>query len=261
MIHKEQGNIDLGLDHNEKIQANIEELHQPFPKLKDSSIVNSQLVHVFSNKRQNPEEQTLEYVNPFMEQTPKREVVMAKHEGTFTRMTQKSNPFITKMFTYLLMFYLLIIMMTHIGSDLFLDLIIALLLLSSWYFDMPRMIKSFMYKAMAGIVIALVFDIIWLIIYHKAYWLTAYQDSYSLWRFRRYIVVMTYILIAVRIIVLVVLFLILREIKTGDGQSEFMNRNEGAGDIYSAQDNKGYDPSQQDTFDPFSNNKSYPRMN
>lgn len=33
MIHEEQQMIDLGIQHNDKIRANIRELHQPFPQL------------------------------------------------------------------------------------------------------------------------------------------------------------------------------------------------------------------------------------
>ena len=256
MIHEEQQMIDMGIEHNQKLHANIQELHQPFPQMGESSMGNSNMVHVFSRKPQEHQEQELDYVNPFTENNIQRKTVNPMIEGNFSRMSQKSNSLITKIFIYLLIFYLLVTLMTHLYSDLFLDLIVGLLLLSAWYFDIPRMIKGFVYKAIGGIVAALLFDIIWLVIYHSPWWSTAYQDSYSLYKLRRYTVVMTYILIFVRVLVLVGLALVLNEIKKGDGKSEFQ-RDENQttpSKLLDHKYNQGYNPEQSNTgnFDPFS---------
>lgn len=267
MIHEEQQMIDMGIEHNQKLHANIQELHQPFPQMAESSIGTSNLVQVFSKRAPEEQEQELDYVNPFTEQGIHRKNVSPLVEGNFSRMSQKNNSLISKIFLYLLVAYLIITLMTHLYADLFLDLIVGLLLLSAWYFDIPRMIKSFVYKAMAGIGIALVFDIIWLIFYHSPWWSTAYQDSYSLYRLRRYTVVMKYILIFVRILVLVGLGLVLNDIKKGDGRSEFQKdtgENVTPSTIYKHKDNQGYDPAKSNTayFDPFSGgNGNFPSLN
>lgn len=255
MIHEEQQMIDMGIEHNQKLHANIQELHQPFPQMAESSIGTSNLVHVFSKKPREEQEQELDYVNPFTEHNHAHKNVNPMVEGKFSRMSQKNNSLISKVFLYLLIAYLLITFMTHLYSDLFLDLIVGLLLLSAWYFDVPRMIKGFVYKAMAGVGIALVFDIIWLVIYHSPWWSTAYQDSYSLYRLRRYTVVMKYILIFVRILVLVGLGLVLAGIKKGDGRSEFEKdqiQQVTPSQIYQHKQNAGYNPAKSNTayFDP-----------
>lgn len=180
-------------------------------------------------------------------------------EGKFSLMTEKTNPLISKLFTYTLFAYILIILMTHLGRDIFLDLIAGLLLLSAWYFDIPKLLKQFVYKVIGAVAMAIIFDIVWLVLYHKPFWNTGYQDSFSLWRFRRYLVVMSYILMAVRILILVFLVLILGEIKKGEGQSEFVNQPEYS-DIVNHPDNAGYNPEGQGTtFDPFAGrDASYP---
>jgi len=265
MIHEEQQMIDMGIEHNQKLHANIQELHQPFPQMAESSMGNSNLVHVFSRKAPDPQEQELDYVNPFTENNIQRKNVNPMIEGNFSRMSQKSNSFITKIFLYLLIFYLLVTLMTHLYSDLFLDLIVGLLLLSSWYFDIPRMIKAFVYKAIGGVVIALLFDIIWLVIYHSPWWSTAYQDSYSMYRLRRYTVVMTYILIFVRLLVLAALALVLNEIKKGDGRSEFQKNDQNhttPSKIYDHKYNQNYNPANSNTayFDPLGGSSGFPTV-
>lgn len=267
MIHEEQQMIDMGMEHNQKLHANIQELHQPFPMMAESSMGNSNLVHVFSKKQTEQQEQELDYVNPFTENNVTRKAVNPMVEGNFSRMTQKSNSLISKIFLYLLIAYLLITLMTHLYSDLFLDLIVGFLLLSSWYFDIPRLIKGFVYKAIGGVVIALLFDIIWLLIYHSPWWSTAYQDSYSMYKLRRYTIVMTYIMIFVRLLVIAGLALILTEIKKGDGVSEFqkkeINQNVRPSQIYNNKYNDGYDPSRSnaDYFDPLAGRNSFPMVN
>ena len=267
MIHEEQQMIDMGMEHNQKLHANIQELHQPFPMMAESSMGNSNLVHVFSKKPAEHQEQELDYVNPFTENNVTRKAVNPMVEGNFSRMTQKSNSLISKIFLYLLIAYLLITLMTHLYSDLFLDLIVGFLLLSSWYFDIPRMIKGFVFKAIGGVAIALLFDIIWLLIYHSPWWSTAYQDSYSMYKLRRYTIVMTYIMIFVRLLVIAGLVLILTEIKKGDGVSEFQkndnNQQLRPSQIYHNKYNDGYDPSRSnaDYFDPLAGRNSFPMVN
>ena len=202
-------------------------------------------------------------INPFLDPgAPEENEIGSHQEGKFSRMTEKTNPLISKLFTYTLLVYILIILMTHLGRDIFLDLIAGLLLLSAWYFDIPKLLKQFIYKSIGAIVLAIVFDIIWLVLYHKPYWKTGYQDSFSLWRFRRYLVVMSYILMFVRVLMMVLLILLLGEIKKGEGQSEFVNQPEYS-DINSHPDNKGYDANNPagTNFDPFnSRDASYPRV-
>lgn len=267
MIHEEQQMIDMGIEHNQKLHANIQELHQPFPQMAESSMGTSNLVHVFSKKPREEEEQELDYVNPFMEHNLARKTVNPMVEANFSRMSQKNNSLISKVFLYVLIAYLLITLMTHLYSDVFLDLIVGLLLLSAWYFDIPRMIKQFVYKAMVGIGVALIFDIVWLIFYHSPWWSTAYQDSYSMYKMRRYTVVMKYILIFVRILVLVGLGLVLSGIKKGDGRSEFQkdeNQQVTPSQIYQQKHNPGYDPAKSNNvyFDPLSSGQNqFPGIN
>ena len=261
MIHEEQQMIDMGIEHNQKLQANIQELHQPFPQMAETSMGNSNVVHIFSRKAPELQEQELDYVNPFTEQNVTRKAVDPMVEGTFSRMNQKSNSLISKIFLYILIVYLLVTLMTHLYRDLFMDLIVGLLLLSSWYFDIPKMIKSFVFKAIGGIVVAIVFDVIWLIIYHSPWWSTAYQDSYSMYKMRRYSLVMTYILIFVRILVLIGLGLVLNEIKKGDGRSEFEQEGRSQvnpSGIFTHRANQNYDPNKPQTgqFDPYGGNSN-----
>jgi len=137
MIHEEQQMIDMGIEHNQKLQANIRELHQPFPQMAETSMGQSNVVHVFSKKAPDLEEQQLDYVNPFTENNITRKAVDPMTEGKFTRTGQQSNSLITRVFLYLLIFYLFVALMTHLYRDLFLDLIVGFLLLSAWYFDIP----------------------------------------------------------------------------------------------------------------------------
>ena len=266
MIHEQQVMIDTGYEQNAKIHANIQELYRPFPSLAQSGIGNSETFQVFKKTQNENTERDIGNMNPFEQKMTTPDLELQKMEQRVPQAERKSNSLISKLFFYFLIFYLLVTLMTHLDSDLYLDLICGLLLLSSWHFNTPRMIRQFVIKAIVGIAIALLFDIIWLAIYNKPWWNTGYDDSYSMLHFRRYIIVMTYILIVVRIIMIVFLVLLLREIKSDDHYSEFESRSEtynsALGDHYSHNDNRQYDPSKsnQVSFDPFAGDGSYPRL-
>lgn len=266
MIHEQQVMIDTGYEQNAKIHANIQELYRPFPSMAQSGIGNSETFQVFKKTHNDNVERDVGNLNPFEQKITSPDMELQKVEKIIPHAEKKSGSFISKLFFYFLIFYILVVLMTHLNSDLFLDLIVALLLLSSWHFNIPRMIKQFIIKAIVGISIALLFDIIWLCIYHKPWWSTGYDDSYSMLHFRRYIIVMTYILIVVRIIMIIFLVLLLREIKSDQYSSEFDMQSEGYGstveDPLNHRDNKNYDPSKsnQAYFDPFAAGKSYPRL-
>jgi uncharacterized membrane protein len=266
MIHEQQVMIDTGYEQNAKIHANIQELYRPFPAMAQSGIGNSENFQLFKKTNTDNNEKDVGNMNPFEQKMTNPDVYLQKTEQRVPHAEKKSNSLISKLFFYILIFYIIVTLMTHLNSDLFLDLIIGLLLLSSWHFNVPRMIKQFIIKAIVGISIALLFDIIWLIIYNKPWWSTGYDDSYSMLFFRRYIIVMTYILIVVRIIMIVFLVLLLREIKADDHYSEFEegsspNKSGLSEDHLNHRDNRNYNPNQsnQVTFNP-NNDGSYPKL-
>ena len=104
------------------------------------------------------------------------------------------------------------------NRTLFLDLLVSLLLFSAILLNTPQLIKPFAIKVFAGIALAIVIDIIWLIFYMDIWWNTGYYDSYSLLYVRRIMIVCTFVLMVVRLLVLVALGVSFSELATGDDE-------------------------------------------
>ncbi len=73
--------------------------------------------------------------------------------------------------------------------------------------NLPVLMKRFANKCIGGIILAIILDIVWLMIYLKPWWKTGYDDSFSLLGLRRTMIVFSFILMIVRIVVLVSLIL------------------------------------------------------
>lgn len=140
--------------------------------------------------------------------------------------------------------YVFISLMTSFYRTVFLDLIMSLLLFSSFQINVPQTIKSFALKIMVGIVIQTILDIFWFVIFFKPYWNSGYDDGFRLRWLRRTIDVFSIILIIIRALVLVALGI---QFKNMDqGKNEFETNNA---------------VGQLTTFDPNQNqNKGYPGL-
>ena len=68
--------------------------------------------------------------------------------------------------------------------------------------------------------LAILIDIVWLIFYLNIWWNTGYNDSYSLLYVRRVMIVCTFILMAVRLLVLFALGVSFSEL--ANGEDEFL---------------------------------------
>jgi len=101
-----------------------------------------------------------------------------------------------------------------------LDLLIALLLFSGVLLNQPKLIKNFVNKVIGGVILAVVIDIVWLSLYTKQWWITTYQDSFSLLYIRRAMVVLSYIIMVLRIFVLIILIISYNDYSAGEDEFE-----------------------------------------
>ena len=180
----------------ENAEAYIEELYNPFPQFK---------------RTLKPKEKTVN-ANPF---TPTANFV---NEKQFSKMPESTHSIYAKLLLYSNYLYFFVAFFLSFHRCVFLDLLISLLFFAALLFDNPKLIKNFVNKVIGGIVLAILIDIVWLVLYTKTWWTTTYQDSFSLLHVRRIMVVLSYVIMLVRVFVLVVLALNYNDYGNGDDE-------------------------------------------
>lgn len=182
----------------ESAESYIEDLYSPFATLK---------------KTLKPRERA-------MVTAPYNPTAMVVNEKQFSKMPESSHSIFSKLLLYAIYLYFLVAFLLCFHRCIFLDLLIALLLFSAVLLNQPKLIRSFVNKVIGGIVLAIIIDIVWLVLYTKEWWNTTYQDSYSLLYVRRTMVVLSYIIMVVRVIVLVVIGVSYNDFGTGSDEFE-----------------------------------------
>lgn len=174
----------------------IEELYNPFPQFK---------------KTLKPKERSVNAAayNPNQ---------VYANEKQFSKMPESSHSIYAKLLMYANYLYFFVSFILSFHRCVFLDLLISLLFFSAILFDNPKLIKSFVNKVIGGIVLAILLDIVWLVLYTKSWWNTTYQDSYSLLYVRRIMVVLSYVIMAVRVFVLIILGLNYNDYSSGEDE-------------------------------------------
>lgn len=163
----------------------------------------------------------------------------------FERIPMASNVTVSTFLLYMVYIYVFVALFTSFYRCVFLDLLMSLLLFSSFQINIPQYIRSFANKIIGGIILQTIFDIFWFIICFKPWWNTAMDDAFQLLWLRRATVVFSFILLAVRTLVLVAILISYRNMDFG--KDEFVQNNT-IGQIA--------------TFDPNSNkNMDYPGFN
>lgn len=141
-------------------------------------------------------------------------------EKKFSNMPETTHSIFSKLLLYAIYLYLVVALLLCFHRHTFLDLLIALLLFSGLLLNQPKMIKNFVNKVIGGIVLAIIIDVMWLVPYTRNWWDTTYQDSYSLLYVRRTMIVLSYIIMAVRVFVLAILAISYNDYGTGDNEFE-----------------------------------------
>lgn len=182
---------------NEDVRNYLFELYSPFPLLRKQAPAQAEMKTKVEG-----------FVNPN---------IGAPREKQFARLPASNSPL--TLLLIIAYIYLLISLLTSFHRTVFLDLLISFLIFSAMQLNIPLFSKGFAYKAIGGIVVATIIDILWLVAYMKPWWGTGYQDGYSLLFVRRAMIVFSYILMAVRVITLVVVFFTSKELP--DNKDEF----------------------------------------
>lgn len=74
-------------------------------------------------------------------------------EGMFDKVPMASNAVISKFLLYAVYIYVVIALLTSFNRCVFLDLLMSLLLFSSFQINIPQYIKSFATKILGGIIL------------------------------------------------------------------------------------------------------------
>lgn len=194
-------------ENKDNAEIYIEELYSPFPALK---------------KTLKPKEKSLAAA-PF---NPNVNIV---NEKQFSKMPESTHSLFSKLLLYAIYVYFIVAFLLSYNRCVFLDLLISLLFFSSVLLNNPKLIKSFVNKVIGGVILAIIIDIVWLVLYTGHWWNTTYQDSYSLLYIRKAMVVLSYIIMVVRIFVLIVLGVAYQDFGAGDDEFdvELDNRSQG----------------------------------
>lgn len=136
--------------------------------------------------------------------------VAAAREKQFARLPASNSPLTLLLMTAYI--YLLIALMTSFNRCVFMDLLVSFLLFSAMQLNIPLFSKGFAYKAIGGIIVAIIIDSVWLAFYTKPWWNTGYEDSYSLLYVRRSMVVFSYTLMVIRLITVIIIFFTTKEL-------------------------------------------------
>jgi len=143
--------------------------------------------------------------------------VAATREKQFARLPASNSPLtLSLIIAYV---YLIISLLTSFNRSVFMDLLVSFLLFSAMQLNIPLFSKGFAYKAIGGIVVAIIIDSVWLSFYLKPWWKTGYEDSYSLLYVRRAMIVFSFILMLIRVITIIVIFFTAKELP--DNRDEF----------------------------------------
>lgn len=211
-IQEVNDSITTKTKNKESAESYIEDLYAPFPQLKKSL---------------KPKERTVQAApyNP--------NAVKDVNEKHFTKMPESTHSIFSKLLLYAIYVYLLVALLLCWHRHTFLDLLIALLLFSGVLLNQPKLIKNFVNKVIGGIVLAAIIDIVWLSLYTKTWWITTYQDSFSLLYIRRTMVVLSYIIMLLRIFVLIILIISYNDYSTGDDEFETEAEQHQSPQVYS----------------------------
>lgn len=181
----------------ESAESYIEDLYGPFPAFK---------------KTLRPKERTVAagVFNPS---------TVVVNEKQFSKMPESAHSIFSKLLLYAIYVYLFVAFLLCFHRSIFLDLLVALLLFSAVLLNNPKLIRSFINKVIGGVVLALLIDVVWLVLYTRQWWTTTYQDSSSLLYTRRAMVVFSYVIMLVRLFVLVIIGVSYNDF--GSGEDEF----------------------------------------
>lgn len=95
----------------------------------------------------------------------------------------------------------------------FFDVMLAMLYLSSIYFNQPPFTERLAQVFIGLIVLSIILDIVWLVFYFDPWWNTAYVDDGKLDALRKYITIMTIIVLIAKCVLCVLFFYVSRYIK------------------------------------------------
>jgi hypothetical protein len=207
-IHSLDEMIRAKQEEQENAENYLEELYAPFPPLK---------------KTLKPKEKPVAVLGVY---NPN---VAFATEKQFAKMPEATNRIFSRLLLYSIYVYVFMALISSYDRTLFLDLLISLLLFSAILLNTPQLIKPFAVKVFAGIILAILIDIVWLIFYMNIWWNTGYNDSYSLLYVRRVMVVCSFILMVVRLLVLFALGVSYSELAVGEDEfllEEGMKRND-----------------------------------
>lgn len=136
-----------------------------------------------------------------------------KEERGFKKVTSSNfSQSMVVLFWAMVVWWILSLMNCYYKAS-FLDVMLSMMYLSSVYFSQPEMNQKMMYIYIGAIVFSMILDIVWLIIYFQSWWNTPYIDDNLLSGLRKYIEVMTIILLFVKLALIVLLWFVNKYIK------------------------------------------------
>ena len=133
----------------------------------------------------------------------------------FDKVPMATHATISKFLLYVVYVYVIISLLTSFQRCVFLDMLMSLMLFSSFQINIPQYIKSFATKILGGIILQMIFDVFWFLIYPRPWWSTGYSDSFSLLWVRRMIIIFSIVLVVVRSLVLVAIFMSYSSLESG----------------------------------------------
>ena len=211
---------DKTLENNE-VKNYLHDLYSPFPLLRKN-------VPIVEDQRPNLET----FHNPN---------IGVAREKQFARLPHSSSP--VSILLIMAYIYLIVSLITSYDRCVFMDLLVAFLLFSALQLNIPLFSKGFGIKAISGIVVALLIDIVWLFYYTVPWWKTGHIDGFSHLYLRRAMIIFSYILMLIRIIMIISIVLSLKELPDSKNEFEIKKENKAS----------KYDPfgSNQQTFPGF----------
>ena len=193
---------DKTLENNE-VKNYLHDLYSPFPLLRKN-------VPIVEDQRPNLET----FHNPN---------IGVAREKQFARLPHSSSP--VSILLIMAYIYLIVSLITSYDRCVFMDLLVAFLLFSALQLNIPLFSKGFGIKAISGIVVALLIDIVWLFYYTVPWWKTGHIDGFSHLYLRRAMIIFSYILMLIRIIMIISIVLSLKELPDSKNEFEIKKEN------------------------------------
>lgn len=193
---------DKTLENNE-VKNYLHDLYSPFPLLRKN-------VPIVEDQRPNLET----FHNPN---------IGVAREKQFARLPSSSSP--VSILLIMAYIYLIVSLITSYDRCVFMDLLVAFLLFSALQLNIPLFSKGFGIKAISGIVVALLIDIVWLFYYTIPWWKTGHIDGFSHLYLRRAMIIFSYILMVIRIIMIISIVLSLKELPDSKNEFEIKKEN------------------------------------